>query len=108
LKRAVKRHHRNNRHRVLFKLFPAIHRSLGKRETYLLDEWRAYCGQYPNGYRYSQFTNLYTQWLAANQLLKPPKIRWAVTIEPEDASWGQLGVNLCRSDPASSLSNLGP
>lgn len=84
LKRAVKRH-RSHRHRALFKLFPAIHRSLSERGTYLLDEWRAYQGQSLNGYGYSQFTNLYGQWLSSNQLVKPPSTRYALRLEREDA-----------------------
>lgn len=84
LKRAVKRH-RSHRHRVLFKLFPAIHRSLSERETYLLDEWRAYRGQFLDGYGYAQFTNLYGRWLSANQLAKPFRTRYALPLEPEDA-----------------------
>jgi transposase len=70
---------------VLFKLFPAIHRSLSERETYLLDEWRAYRGQFLDGYGYAQFTNLYGRWLSANQLAKPFRTRYALPLEPEDA-----------------------
>jgi transposase len=85
LKKAVKRQQRNHRHRVLFKLFPSIHRSLSERGTHRIDEWRAYRSQFPNGYGYSQFTNLYAQWLSANQLPKPARTRYAVLLKLEDA-----------------------
>ena len=58
--------HRSRRHEILMRSFPVIHQCLISRTTTLLCEWQCYRNQHPSGYSYSQFTNLYGQWLASN------------------------------------------
>src|SRR5215831_18876846 len=77
----------SDRHRALTKLFPIVHQCLNDPSTSLLEEWQSYRKQYPAGYCYSQFSNLYGQWLSTNRLQrlkKPPRRRWAMGLSTED------------------------
>lgn len=75
---------RTRRHKTLIELFPAIHQSLNSRATTLLEQWHNYRKQRPAGYCYSQFANLYGQWLSANQLPRARVNRWAIPLSTED------------------------
>jgi hypothetical protein len=75
---------RTPRHQTLIQLFPAIHQSLNSHATTLVEQWQSYRKQRPAGYCYSQFVNLYGQWLSANQLPRARWNRWAVALPIED------------------------
>jgi len=76
--------HHSRRHEVLMQSFPVIHQCLNSRTNTLLYEWQRYRNQHSSGYGYSQFANLYGQWLASNELPRPRRNRWPVVLSTED------------------------
>ena len=71
---------RSRRHRTLIGLLPVIHQRLSDPTTSLLDQWKLYKRQYPQGLGYSRVAQLYAEWLSTNSLPKWPRHRWAVPI----------------------------
>jgi transposase len=74
----------NCRQRTLVALFPSIHQSLSDSTTSLLDEWKSYKRQHPQGLRYSRICQLYDEWLSTSGLTKWPRNRWTVPIAHDD------------------------
>jgi hypothetical protein len=77
--------------------------------TSLLEEWHGYRKQHSGGYGYSQFTNLYGQWLSTKNLARHCRSRWAIALSTEDIKvlkeWRSLN-NKRRWERAVALLNL--
>ena len=74
----------NPRQEMLLSLLPAIHQKLCDPATSLLDEWKVYKRQHPEGPCYSRFAQLYADWLSNNGLTRWPRNHWTVPIAHDD------------------------
>jgi transposase len=67
----------------LQELFPAISRNILLENSKILDEWKKYKNENPDGFQYSQFNNHFTEWCNFNGVIKLTN-RWRVAIIAEE------------------------
>lgn len=72
------------RYRTLLSPFSVIHQNLSDPTTSLLDQWKLYKRQHPQGLGYSYFAQLYDEWLSNTGVEKWPRNRWTVLIAHDD------------------------
>ena len=74
----------NPRLEALISELPQAHSEILAGTQTRLGVWTNYIQRQPTGYRYSQFANIYAQWLIRNGQPKPRRNPWVLHIQEED------------------------